>query len=223
VRGSPHPFQVGWCTFTLPGLLTLADAGDFFAMKNTVSCVTGIANPIAGRCFRGTVPMIEGAKPAMNVTIRKARHADEQQLRALYEILDSYHCRALPGLFREPDDPVAARDIATSLADPEALLLVAEVDGTVGGLAGARVVEVSGNDAVYLPRRFGYVDDMVVLPELQGRGVGRKLLEAIEEWAREQGADTLELTVFEFNAGARGLYERSGFETLQRRMRKRLV
>jgi GNAT superfamily N-acetyltransferase len=63
---------------------------------------------------------------------------------------------------------------------------------------------------------------MAVGPDFRGRGIGRALLDAIVDWAREHGIDAMELTVFEFNAGARKLYERAGYATMYRRMRKEL-
>lgn len=156
----------------------------------------------------------------MNVVIRQAQQTDEPQLRDLYEVGDDYHWEALPTLFRTANDPIAARDILGKLAGPDGTLLVAEETGCLVGLAAARLVEIGANDALYLPRRYVYVDDMVVLPDFRGRGIGQSLLAAVEVWAKEQGAETLELTVFEFNEGARRLYERSGFVTQHRRMRK---
>lgn len=158
----------------------------------------------------------------MTALIREARLEDEPRLRDLYAVLDRHHCEALPGLFRAADDPVAARNIVGEMQDPNGVLLVAEVAGRLVGLAGARVVEIGESDSMYLPRRYVYADDMVVLPDFRGRGIGQALLAGVETWARERDAATVELTVFEFNEEACRLYERAGFVTQQRRMRKPL-
>lgn len=52
---------------------------------------------------------------------------------------------------------------------------------------------------------------MWVAPELRGGGAGRTLVEAIVEWARENGADRVCLCVEAGNAAALRLYERCGF------------
>lgn len=49
------------------------------------------------------------------------------------------------------------------------------------------------------------------------RGLGRRLLEACVEWAREQGLVWLDLGVFADNAPARALYESAGFAEVGRR------
>ena len=48
--------------------------------------------------------------------------------------------------------------------------------------------------------------------EAEGRGVGRELLAAAEDWAREQGYATLTLEVFAGNERARSVYAAAGFE-----------
>ena len=57
----------------------------------------------------------------------------------------------------------------------------------------------------------GHVGDVVVAPEARGRGVGKALMAAGEEWARARGYRMLTLNVFLGNEKARGLYEELGF------------
>ena len=57
----------------------------------------------------------------------------------------------------------------------------------------------------------GYIQTIEVAPEFRGQGVGRALLERIEESAREADAPMLWLHVDKTNATAIGLYESHGF------------
>ena len=65
----------------------------------------------------------------------------------------------------------------------------------------------------------GSIDDLVVLPEARGRGIGSQLM----EWARrefaQRGIREIELTVSEGNDLALAFYERHGFRTATRAMR----
>jgi ribosomal protein S18 acetylase RimI-like enzyme len=50
-----------------------------------------------------------------------------------------------------------------------------------------------------------------VAPALRGRGIGRALLEAAIEAAREAGASGIDLNTGETDTAARALYESCGF------------
>lgn len=52
---------------------------------------------------------------------------------------------------------------------------------------------------------------MWVHPDARGRKVGHLLIDAIAQWARESGADRLQLAVMPDNARAKALYRRAGF------------
>jgi GNAT superfamily N-acetyltransferase len=63
----------------------------------------------------------------------------------------------------------------------------------------------------YLEESCGHIWDIVVRPEARGRGVGRTLIAAAEEWARDRGYRLLTLNVFVENRAALRLYEALGF------------
>lgn len=52
---------------------------------------------------------------------------------------------------------------------------------------------------------------MFIRPQARGRGVGEAIIDAVDGWARKQGATTVHLWVTETNKHARRLYERCGF------------
>ena len=56
------------------------------------------------------------------------------------------------------------------------------------------------------------IHDLAVVPAWRGKGVGRALLAAAEQRARERGCCKLTLEVQEDNTPARTLYERFGFQ-----------
>ncbi len=58
------------------------------------------------------------------------------------------------------------------------------------------------------------IPKIYVLPETQGKGVGRKLIEAIETEARKHGAAKLTLNVNRFNK-AQSFYEHLGFKIVK--------
>lgn len=56
-----------------------------------------------------------------------------------------------------------------------------------------------------------YLQELYVVPELRGRGIGRALMEHTVELVRERGADGIDLNTGETDTAARGLYESMGF------------
>jgi ribosomal protein S18 acetylase RimI-like enzyme len=56
-----------------------------------------------------------------------------------------------------------------------------------------------------------YLAELYVVPALRGRGLGRALLEAAMDVARERGADRMDLGTSDDDIAARALYERLGF------------
>ena len=56
-----------------------------------------------------------------------------------------------------------------------------------------------------------YLEELYVIPERRGQGIGGALLDAAIQTARDAGADHFELTTGETDTEARGLYESRSF------------
>ena len=63
----------------------------------------------------------------------------------------------------------------------------------------------------YTGKPDAHIEELYIVPAHRGAGIGRTLLEATIEAAREAGATHIELTTGETDTAARGLYESSGF------------
>ena len=87
-------------------------------------------------------------------------------------------------------------------------VLVATVDGEpVGFVTFAVETGVYEQDV-----RRGLVENLYVVPERRGEGVGTSLLESAEDRLRERGCDALFLEMLTANEGARRFYRRAGYE-----------
>jgi ribosomal protein S18 acetylase RimI-like enzyme len=67
-----------------------------------------------------------------------------------------------------------------------------------------------------------FLYDIEVIENRRGSGLGRALLEAVEDATREAGAAALELNVFGRNHTAISLYSSSGYDVVTQQMRKSL-
>lgn len=156
-------------------------------------------------------------------SIRPAGMADYPQLCPLFEELDRHHREARPAQFRAPDGPVRSEGLIRGLIEgrDSTILVACRREGPVG--LAVLIERQIPPSMVRPPRRIVEVDNLVVTVACRGQGVGAALLRAAEAWARERRAETLELGVHEFNAGAVGFYQSWGMETDLRRMRKSLA
>src|SRR5436190_6714021 len=64
---------------------------------------------------------------------------------------------------------------------------------------------------VYSAGLHSYLEELYVVPDLRGNGLGRALLEAALDTARGEGAEQMELGTSETDTAARALYESAGF------------
>lgn len=118
--------------------------------------------------------------------------------------------------------PASTAEIPTRLdrlsqADRAAVFL-ADRDGKVVGLATVHILSV-----VNRIRDVAWLTALVVDESARGTGVGRRLVESVEAFARQQGCERLSVTTHEDRADARAFYVRIGFEATGRRFGKVLI
>lgn len=68
--------------------------------------------------------------------------------------------------------------------------------------------------STFLTRPGLHLEDLFVMPDYRGRGIGRALLTHVGALARARGCGRLEWAVLDWNAGAIAFYERMGATVL---------
>ena len=129
----------------------------------------------------------------------------------------------MQGFYRDTDTPLDADKatiaLAALVADPAlGRILVIEVDGGPVGyvvLSLGFSLEFLGRDA--------FVDELYVVPEHRGRGLGRAALQELESVAAGLGVKALHLEVGPDNESAKGLYRRAGFLDRRHRLMTKLL
>lgn len=141
--------------------------------------------------------------PGLPVNIRELRPEDRGDWQALWQDYLAFYETALP---EQTFDTTFRRLLGDDPRDFNAL--VAECDGRLVGLVH------------YLFHRHGwkeedvcYLQDLYAAPDLRGRGIGRKLMEAVYAAADAAGAPSVYWLTQEFNHTARDLYDRIGVLT----------
>jgi GNAT superfamily N-acetyltransferase len=136
-----------------------------------------------------------------DITIRPATAADEAAVLVLLEELFEPPGSHPPGY--TPDRGRAGIRAAVEQAEADILL----------AFDGDRLVGLASVYADIQSIRYGlrcWLQDLVVTREYRSRGVGRHLLDAATEWARDHGCTHLELSSGAGRLDAHRFYEREG-------------
>ena len=95
-------------------------------------------------------------------------------------------------------------------SSPAAEVVIAYVDEQPAGFA-----LWFHNYSTFLAKRGLYLEDLFVLPEWRGRGIGRRLLEHLANIAVERGCGRMEWAVLDWNEPAIGFYRKLGATVLE--------
>jgi GNAT superfamily N-acetyltransferase len=144
----------------------------------------------------------------------KIENASLEDIPALTTLLDSLF--AIEVDF-SADNTKQVQGLQMIIANPKlAIIKVArDAENKVIGMVSAQLV-ISTAQGSYS----AWVEDMVIAEKYRGKGIGRKLLDAAINWAKEKGASRAQLLVDIENEPALGYYQHLGWETTQLQARK---
>jgi ribosomal protein S18 acetylase RimI-like enzyme len=134
----------------------------------------------------------------MSTTVRRASPADAPEVARLLHDFNTEFSEPVP----EVD--VLAERVAQFIEREEATFLLV-------GSGPDGVAELRFRPSIMTGALDAYLEELYVAPARRGQGLGRALLEAAMETARQQGAVRMELGTSEDDTAARALYESAGF------------
>lgn len=102
-----------------------------------------------------------------------------------------------------------ARHIDFDIAAHPSGIFVYELDGQVVGFITTRIDHET---------KIGWIPNIVVHPEYQGRGIGKALMQRALEHLREQGMECVKIETLEQNRIASQWYPRLGFREVARQI-----
>jgi GNAT superfamily N-acetyltransferase len=139
------------------------------------------------------------------LVVREAQPGDEGSIFGLIQALAEYE-KLSEQVTGSPE--ALGRDLFG--ARPAAEAVVAEVDGVAVGYA-----LYFGTYSTFLTRPGVYLEDLFVLPEHRGQGIGRALLSLVASVTVRRGGGRLEWSVLDWNEPAIQFYLSLGAEPLE--------
>src|SRR6187397_3366297 len=140
-----------------------------------------------------------------DITIRKASMIDLIQLLVFEQDLIKAERPFDPTL---KPDPINYYDLRSLLASPLAEVVVAEADNKIIASGYARI---DRSKPFLKHSTHAYLGFMYVLPDYRGRGINKKIMDALKNWAVSQNITEFSLEVYYDNTSAIKAYEKIGF------------
>src|SRR5689334_12954433 len=117
-----------------------------------------------------------------------------------------------------PFDPTICSGPDVHYYDLEALILSSDAHVVVAE-SGPQIVasgyaRIEASDEYLRHARHSYLGFMYVIPEHRGRGINRRILEALEAWSLSRGVTEMRLEVYADNETAVRAYEKWGYSRL---------
>ena len=105
---------------------------------------------------------------------------------------------------REARRAPMAEGFRADLADPDVCVAVGAIDGTVVGYGTVRVEPLHDGDPI------GRVDDLYVMPDARGVGVGESIINHLTDWAAGRGCVGLDSLALPGDRHTKNFFETHG-------------
>jgi GNAT superfamily N-acetyltransferase len=156
------------------------------------------------------------------MNIRLATSLDSLELSSLCMDVQRLHAEYHPKFFKMPQsEDFAISFFDTLLADVSVRIYIAEENGEDLGYVVCKSMERTENPFTF-GMRYLMIDQISVRPQVQGRGVGKALMEQAEALAKELGVQKILLDSWDFNKNAHTFFESMGFAKFNHRFWKDL-
>ncbi len=156
------------------------------------------------------------------VIIRTATEEDFETLDKLYYDLHQYHVRGVPdrlqdlGKLEDQDWSRLHQALREIFTNQDAVIFLAERSGHIVGLVEVYYRQDDKANPLIVPHQYAHLQSIMVSEPYRKLGIGKKLMEVAQQWAREKGATEMRLDVWEFNRGTIRFYEEMGYHSLRR-------
>jgi len=154
---------------------------------------------------------------AGDIVVREAAVEDAEALADMNHSVHTLHREQDPVRFKPYDRAAIADQLRAWLRDGEREILIAEDRGRPVGYVSFVVVRRPEHVFGY-ERTFVHVDQISVSSAHRRLGIGKRLVDAVKQKARDRGTNVVELDVHDFNNDAQAFFAAQGFTPVKHRL-----
>lgn len=158
----------------------------------------------------------------MKVKIREYQPSDKTGVKKCINELKNYESlfdedyltgrKAVEALFK---------NLLRSRKTKDGQIFVAEVNDKVVGFISLEI-ENKNDELIVGKVNSVYISDLVVLSKYRRRGIGKKLLQKADEYAKKKNISFIKLIVFSDNKEAKRFYKKAGFRNYESTLLKKI-
>ena len=146
------------------------------------------------------------------MNIRRAKESDMETIQRLLLQVAAVHHKGRPDLFLPGTRKYTDQELRKLIQDDSRPIFVAEEpEGQVLGYAFC-VFQQQLDSHIMTDIKTLYIDDLCVDETCRGNGVGRRLYEAVLDFARKEGCYNVTLNVWSCNTAALKFYQNCGLK-----------
>lgn len=155
----------------------------------------------------------------MNLAVREAVSNDYNDIANLTIEVHNLHLENRPDVYLDVNNPLLKEYFDDLLNTNNTKLFVVENADNKELVAYSTVkIMTTQSIPILIPKKFAFIDDFCVKSMYKKNGMGRLLFQHIVNYAKMEGALSIQLTVWEFNKDAIKFYDAMGMSTRNRRM-----
>ena len=155
----------------------------------------------------------------MEIKFRKATTNDFNTISILKKLIHNYHSYQKPDFYKNMELPLTKNEFEELLVSRDNFIYVVGSGEKIYGYAITKVISYQANPLIVDHKRL-FIDDIIIDPEYQKKGIGKFLMEKLESVCRAEGYNYLDLNVWSFNTDAINFYRKHGMRESILRMEK---
>lgn len=146
-----------------------------------------------------------------------------ESIHELYKEIDNLHHESIPSIYKKSYNRADINSHIQKINNDDNQKIVVAIDENclVVGFGEYNIKEVKDNK-VFEDRRYVNISCIVVRDGFKRKGIGRLLLDYIENESKANGINSIELMVWGFNIDAITFYEINGYGLQFKKLQKKL-